>query len=135
MFYDFALTIPAGTAEASPIRQGMDLTHGVIHSVRIIFPPGPRGEVSVQIYDGGHQLYPTNSGGVFNADNIAISFDDYYELLRGKYDLEARGWSPDADYQHVIRIQIGVLESRVALASLRVAKGLDKFFRAIGLKV
>jgi len=135
MFYDYKLTIPAGTTEAAPAEQRMRLTHGVIHTVRLYFPPGPRGEVNVQIYAGNYQLYPTNPGGSFNADNLYIAFDDYYELLRGTYELTAKGWAPDAVYQHVIRVEIGLLESRIALASLRVAKGLDKFFKTLGLKV
>lgn len=135
MFYDFALTIPAGTTEANPATLDMKLTHGVIHTIRLNFPPGPRGEVNVDIYHGGHQLYPTNTGGEFNADNTYITFDDYYELDEAPYKLRARGWAPTADYNHTIRIEIGLLESKIALASLRVAKGLDKFFKALGIKV
>lgn len=135
MFYDFALTIPAGTAQASPAEQVMKLTHGVVHTVRLYFPPGPRGEVNVAIFESGHQVYPTNRGGVFNADNVYISFDDYYELFRAPYRLVAKGWAPDADYEHTVRIELGVIESKIALASLKVARGLEKFLKVIGIGV
>lgn len=135
MFYDFSLTIPAGTAKDSPAERRMKLTHGIIHTFRLYFPPGPRGEVDVTVLEGGHQVYPTNRGGSFNADNLYISFDDYYELTRAPFELVARGWSPDADYSHTVRIEIGLLESRIALASIRMARGLEKFFRTLGIKV
>ena len=135
MFYDFALTIPAGTAKSSPAVQRMKMTHGVIHDVRIYYPPGPRGEVDVAIFEGGHQVYPTNRGGSFNADNVYINFGDYYELFDAPYELTAKGWAPDADYDHTIRIEIGLIESKIALASLTVARGLERFFKAIGIKV
>jgi hypothetical protein len=135
MFYDFALTITAGTTEANPAEQEMKLTHGVIQTVRLFFPPGPRGEVNVAIYHQEHQLYPTNPGGAFNADNVYISFDDYFELFSPPYVLLARGWAPTASYNHTVRIEIGVIESKIALIGLRVAKALDKFFNILGVKV
>ena len=124
MFYDFAVTIPAGTTQASPKEERLKLSHGIIHTFRLYFPPGPRGEVNLAIFDALHQVWPTNSGGAFNADNVYISFDDYYELLNAPYELVAKGWSPSADYSHTIRVEIGLLESKVALAWLRIAKGL-----------
>ena len=135
MFYDFALTITAGKTEASPATQKMKLTHGVIHTVRIYFPPGPRGEVNVAIFEGGSQIYPTNRGGEFNADNLYINFDDFYELFRAPYELVAKGWSPDASYDHTVRIEVGILESRIALASLKLARGLERFLKALGIGV
>lgn len=135
MFYDFDFTIPAGTAQTSPATKRMKLAHGIIHTVRVFFPPGPRGEVSFQVFEGGHQVYPTNQGGVFNADNVYISSEDYYELTRAPYELVAKGWSPSATYDHTVRIQFGLLESKIALATLRIASGMEKFFKALGVKV
>lgn len=135
MFYDFAFTIPAGTLERSPATQRLKLTHGVIHTVRLFFPPGPKGLVSVVVNHGGHQLYPTNPQGQYNAEDVYIAFDDFYPLFAAPYELVARGWSPDAIYAHTITIEIGLLQSKFALAMLRVAAALERFLEFLGLGV
>jgi hypothetical protein len=135
MFYDFTLTIPAGTPAEAPEELELQLSHGIVHTVRLDFPPGPRGEVSIIICDALHQVFPTNEGGVFNADNTYINFNDYYDLTRAPYLLTAKGWSPDADYDHTIHIEIGVLESKMAMAALRVAAALESFISFFSVKV
>ena len=133
MFYDFEITIAAGTTQASPKEVEMKLTHGVIHAVRIDFPPGPRGEVYLAIFQGSIQRYPFNRGGYFRADNTYINFDEYLELKAEPYLLTAKGWSPSATYDHTLHIQIGVIESKIALASLKLATGLEKFLKLVGI--
>ena len=135
MFYDFELTVPAGTPAATPTEVKMQLTHGVVHTVRVDFPPGPRGEVYLAIFQGGVQRYPFNRGGYFRADNTYINFDDYLELTRAPYLLTAKGWAPTAAYDHTLHIEIGLVESRIALASLRLAAGLEKFLKLVGIGV
>jgi hypothetical protein len=135
MFYDFAITIPAGTTESAPVEQELKLTHGVIHRVEVEFYPGPRRYVWIKIFHEEHQLYPTNPDGSFCTDGYTIAFDDYFELFTPPYSLLARGYSPNADYDHVVTVRIGVIESRIALATLRVAKALEKFLKVVGIKV
>ena len=135
MFYDFAITVEKLSTKTSPSEQRLKLTHGVIHAIRLDFPPGPRGEVNLAIYHEEHQLYPTNPGGAFNADNTYITYDDYFELLTAPYELVARGWAPTADYDHTIHIEIGLLESKLALVSLRIAGGIEKLLRFLGIGV
>ena len=133
MFYDFEITITAGTTTASPKVVDMKLTHGVIHAVKIDFPPGPRGEVYLAIFQGGVQRWPFNRGGYFRADNTLINFDEFLELNSEPYILTAKGWSPDANYDHTLHIQIGVIESKIALASLKLATGIEKFLKLVGI--
>ena len=135
MFYDFAITVTAGKTEASPQEQTLKLTHGVIHTVRLDFPPGPRGEVNIALYHEEHQLYPTNLDGAFNADNTYINYDDFFELATAPYFLKARGWAPTANYDHTVHIEVGVMESKLALAMLKLALGMEKFLKMVGIKV
>lgn len=135
MFYDFAFTITKGTTKAAPEEAELHLTHGVIHTVRFDFPPGPRGEVDVVLYHEEHQLYPTNPDGSFNADNTYINYDDFFELTTEPYSLKARGWAPDADYDHTVHIEIGVMESKLAMAMIKLATGMEKFLKMVGIKV
>lgn len=135
MFYNYVLTIPAGTTEEAPVKLEMTLAKGILQTVRLFFPPGPRGEVNVIIEGNSSQIYPSNEEGTFNADNLYINFDDYYEILQPPFRFTAKGWSPTADYEHTIRIQIGVIENRVAVVSIRLAKSFDKFFKLVGVRV
>lgn len=135
MFYDFAITIPAGTLESSPEEIELKLVQGVIHTVRIDIPSGSRGEVHLIILRAEHQLYPTNLDGTFNTDNRYIEFPDVEELNAAPFSLIARGWSPDADYDHTYHIEIGLVESKFALASLKVAQSIEKFMKLLGIGV
>ena len=135
MFYDFAITIPAGTAEDSPVEQELNLTHGIIHRVEVEFYPGPRRYVWVKIFHREHQLWPTNIDGEFRTDGYTIAFDEYEEMFEPPHTLLVRGYSPDADYSHVVTIRIGILKSRAAVMLLNSLKGLMKLFKLMGIKV
>lgn len=134
MFYDFAITIPAGRTEDNPVEEILKLTKGIIHRVEVEFYPGPRRYAWVKIFYHEHQLWPTNPGGSFRTDGYTISFDEYEELKSEPFDLKVKGYSPDANYSHVITVRIGILESRAAILLLTALKGLMKLFRLMGIK-
>lgn len=115
MYYDFSLTIPANTAAAAPTEQQVKLTHGIIHRVEIGFPAGCAGLVHLQIYEGGHQVWPTNKDGSFNTDNYTIPINDFYELFRRPHTLTLSGWNLDDTYGHTLEVRFGILPARVLL--------------------
>lgn len=135
MYYDFAVTIPAGRGLTNPVEEVLELTHGIIHRVEVEFYPGPRRYVWVKLFHLEHQLFPTNPESSFRTDGYTIGFDDYYELKTSPYTLLVRGYSPDADYEHVVTIRIGILESKGAIMLLSALKGLLKLFKVLGIKV
>ena len=135
MFYDFAITIPAGRTEDDPVEEILELNEGVIHRVEVEFYPGPRRYVYLKLFRHEHQLWPTNPDGSFRTDAYTISFDEYYELKGEPLQLLARGYSPDADYDHVVTVRIGIIESKIALLSLKIARGLERFLHYVGIKV
>jgi len=135
VFYDFAITVPAGTAETSPKEERLKLSKGIIHRVEVEFYPGCRRYVEVVIFHGNYQLYPTNRPGAFSTDGYTIAFDDYYELPAETNELVVSCWSPDADYDHVIVVRIGVMESKMVLLLSSVIRGLAKMLRLMGISV
>ncbi|MBA7479976.1 hypothetical protein ES707_15420 [subsurface metagenome] len=135
MFYDFAIKIPKGTKEVAPVEQEFNLTHGIIHRVEVEFYPGPRRYVWVKIFHHEHQLWPTNLDGSFQTDAYTIAFDEYEELLEAPYNLLVRGYSPEADYDHVVTVRIGILESKTVILLLNALKGLMKLSKLMGIKV
>lgn len=135
MFYDFAITIPAGRGEDNPVEEILELNEGIIHRVAVEFYPGPRRYVWVKIFRHEHQVWPTNPDGSFRTDAYTIAFDEYYELKGRPTQLLVRGYSPDADYSHVVTVRIGILESKAAILLLTALKGLMKMFKVMGIKV
>lgn len=135
MFYDFAVTIPAGRGEDNPVEQELDLTHGIIHRVEVEFYPGPRRYAWVKIFYREHQLWPTNLDGSFRTDAYTIAFDEYEEMFEPPHTLLVRGYSPEADYPHVVTVRIGILSSKSALMLLKALKAILKLAELIGIKV
>lgn len=135
MYYDFAITVPLGTPANAPVEQELKLTHGVIHRVEVEFYEGCRRKVSLSLFIGGHQIYPTNPEGRFCTNGYTIAWDDYYELFSEPYALKAVAYSPNAVCPHTLVVRIGLLESEVALAMLRIAKLLTKFMKLVGIGV
>lgn len=135
MFYDFALTIPANTTEASPLEEVVKVTHGVLHRVEIAFPAGCAGLAHLVILHWGFQLYPTNPGGSFASDDYTIPIDDYFELFFAPYTLKLRGYNEDDTYSHTITVRIGVLPEDVAAHVYGKRKKVDraKLYEAFGL--
>jgi len=109
MFYDFSFTIPANTTKKSPLREDINLTHGIIHRVEIGFPAGCAGLVYLQIVQGLHQIWPTNADGSFNTDDYTIAFNEYEDMTTEPFTLTLIGWNLDDTYDHTLEIRIGIL--------------------------
>ena len=133
MFYDFAVTIPAGTTEDDPVEQVLKLTHGVIHRVEVEFPAGCRGYAHLVLLHEEHQLYPTNPDEDFNAEGYTIPIDDYFPLTTEPYSLKAVGWAPDASYNHTITVRIGILPEEIVTPYKETESLFQKFFKLIGV--
>lgn len=109
MFYVYEITTPANTPKENPKETIAKLVRGVIHRVEIMFPPGPSGLLHVQIWRGGHQIYPSVTGQSFASDNETIAFNDFYELKHHPTYLRIITWNEDELYSHMVRVRIGVL--------------------------
>ena len=133
MFYDFAITIPAGTAEASPVEQELDLTHGIIHRVEVQFPVGCMELAHLRLFHRRHQVWPTNIDGSFASDGYIIAFDEHYDFFEPPFDLTAIGWNDDETYQHVITVRIGILPQEIVLPFAGLGGALRRFLKLVGV--
>lgn len=115
MYYDVSFTIPANTAQASPTRQDVKLTRGIIHRVEIGFPGGCAGLAHLQIKRSVHQVWPTNPQGSFNTDGYVIPINEFYELFTEPYILTLVGWNLDDTYPHTLEVRFGILPARVLM--------------------
>ncbi len=113
MFYAFSYTPVVTDTEAAPHVLELRMTAGVIHQVDLLFQSGCSHKIFAQIFDGGHQLWPSNRGQKLRGDATVISFREFYELHPGNSVLTANIWTTlTTDFKEII-IQIGVLPKAV----------------------
>lgn len=113
MFYIFSYTPEITDTEADPHIMDLQLTAGIIHQVDVLFQNGCNHEHFIQIYDGNHQIWPSNVGEKLRGNATVISVREFYKLGRGDNKLTARFWTTlTADFKEVI-IQIGILPLKV----------------------
>jgi hypothetical protein len=102
MLFDYDLTIPAATAQASPASTIVKLTRGTLTRVDVLFPPGCASLVFVRVRDRLHQIVPANPEASLNWDGAIIRSDFELELVDSPYEIILEGWSPDAAYPHTV---------------------------------
>lgn len=109
MFYAFSYTPTGADTATNPHVITMELSAGVIHQVDVIFQNGSNHQIFVQIFDGNHQVWPSNRTEKLRANATIISFRDFYELSAGNAVLKSKIWTTlTSDFKEVI-IQIGIL--------------------------
>jgi hypothetical protein len=113
MFYAFLHTIDEDTY-TYPYSFDMHLTAGVIHQVDVLFQDGCDHNVSVQIYQGNFQLWPSNRGSWMKGNATVVSFREFYHLDPGESLLTAKIalTTGQADAKDVV-IQLGVLPKKI----------------------
>jgi hypothetical protein len=109
MFYDFSFTIPKTATAANRATKDLKLTYGIVNRVTMFWWPGPHGLVHVVITQGGHQVLPTNPDASFNYDNYCHVMDERIPLLVEPYTLRLEGWADGCDYDHEVKVGIGIL--------------------------
>ena len=68
----FPVTIPAGTAKASPQTTNLSFPFRVVRELEVRIPPGPRGEVGFAIGGSGQPVIPVEAGAYLVTDDEII---------------------------------------------------------------
>jgi hypothetical protein len=105
VYYD-RLTIPAGTAKASPVESHLRTAPGRLVLVRLYVPPGPRGEVSLWLLHQRSQVAPVPPSTWDNLDDDVLEFPLDLPLPVNETDLTLVGCSPNANFQHAIDFEV-----------------------------
>jgi len=113
MFYIFSKTPGAAHSKTDPFELEMKLAAGVVHQVDVLFQDGCGHEEFVQIFQGGHQLWPTNRGEYLRGNATVVSFREFLPLGHGDNVLTAKiSTTLTEEFKEVI-IQIGLLPKKV----------------------
>jgi hypothetical protein len=113
MFYSFPYTTVSGDIVSAKHRMEMTLSAGIIHQVDVLFQKDAAHLINVQIYHGGHQLWPSNPGQALKGDATVISFREFYEIKGSFNDLHALIWWEDTETTKEVIINIGILPKKI----------------------
>jgi len=133
VYYDFAFTVPKGTTAALPHEEVVNLVSGIVHRVEIAFPAGCRGTVYLAIYKGLHQVWPTNIDEAFSAEDYTIEIDEAERLPAGPNQFRLVGWTPIAQYDHKLRVRVGILPPEAIMPFAGIGTALKKFLKLVGV--
>ena len=116
MYFVFDKVVAKNTTESNPDTiELLPLAWGIIHEIKVFFPPGCRYSTNVQLLDGLHQVFPTNTGGSASGDGEAVGGLDWYNMEKANHQLFIKAWNTSALYDHQIKIRIGVLPREILL--------------------
>ena len=134
MFYNFAIFVPAGKPEDSPVVQELYLTFGVVHMVIIKGRPGFNGEVKVRLYRFEHQIIPTNPGEAVLPGRFPIIYPEHHFIVNSPYTLKVRAYSPGAKHNHTFELSIGILHPEHFPEYQEERGMLTKFLELVGIR-
>jgi len=117
--------------ETLPKQSVLKVTNGLVYKVEVDFPPGPTGLLKVQIFDGGHQVWPSSSGESFSTDGYCISFDDTFLKLVAPFQFDIYTWNEDTIHSHGVTVRIGMVSSELYMARFLPTYGYKELRRII----
>lgn len=109
MFYEYDLTVPAGTAATSPATTRAILTRGHVTAVHVMFPEGCAGLVRTAADRGASQIWPSNPDDFFKGDDLVIPWREDYPLDDEPLEFILKGWSPVARFAHTVTWRFEVI--------------------------
>lgn len=131
MFYSFSVNVPASTPESGAIEETFKLDYGIVRQVSIIFPAGCASLVHCKIFHREHQVWPTSLDDDFNGDDIAINFNESYELTDAPYELKAVCWSDSTVYDHTLTFRFLILSDEMMTQMQQSAALLQRLRSAL----
>jgi len=111
--YSTTINVNSLTLKSNPKVTRIPITLGLLYHFEVYFPPGPSGLLHVQLFDGAHQVYPSNEGSDYIGDNVTIAFDDLYVKESSPNELIAICWNDDDSFTQEVIIRFSILPRQV----------------------
>lgn len=109
----FQPVITAGTAIATPLVTALAMPPRIVRRIIIRFPPGPQGQVGVQLRSGGVQVIPWSTGTWLVGDGESIPWEPTATLESGAWQLA--GYNLGAfDHTIYLTFELDPVSSRVS---------------------
>ena len=132
MWYRFSAEIPINRAKNNPFVREFKLPEGIVHRIRMRYPPGPRGMVSSAVFLGAAQIFPMEPGEWFVGDNEWIDGTCHVVTKTG-WEWSIRGYSPGTKYVHRVFADLFVLSEEKASPYLILRDFVDIVKKLIGI--
>ena len=116
MIYQATITTLKGPLGFTHLQSTLKVTKGLVYKVEIAFPPGCANLLKVRIFDGGHQMWPSNTNESFHTDGFVISFDDTLLKLAAPFQYTIHTVNEDTIYDHSVTIRIGMVSEELYIA-------------------
>ena len=131
MIYSKYILTPITDYVIQPLQTVLIVTSGLVYKVEVDFPPGPSGLLKLQIFDGGHQVWPSTPGEYFVTDGYCISFDDTFLKLVAPFQFDIYTWNEDTVHAHGVTVRIGMVSSEIYMARFLPTYGYKELRRVI----
>jgi len=100
----FAVTVPLGTAKATPQVSALAMPPRSVRWVEVKTPPGPHGLVGFQLASGGVQMVPINAGQFVTPDGETIRWDLEGQIDSGAWQMIAYN---TGSFDHTLEVRFG----------------------------
>jgi hypothetical protein len=70
----YQITVPAGTLSTAPQSTHIQFSPGTVTDVDIKVPPGPSGNLAINVNSGGNNYIPVNDASFLFPDNDYLSY-------------------------------------------------------------
>lgn len=118
MLYTWDIKVETGVHTVVNKKEvAMRLAHGIITFVSVLFPAGCHTQVHCQIFHREHQIFPSRDTMSIKGDRQPVEWTEYYEMYERPFDLLARLWGVDCNYNHIVTIRIVVLPRKAIVAA------------------
>jgi hypothetical protein len=85
----FQVTVPAGTAKASPVALPLTMPSRIVDQIDITTPPGARGEVGWALGGSGSAVLPVTPGAFMVTDGETVHWTVEEQMDNGAWQLIA----------------------------------------------
>jgi len=131
--YVAELTVPAGTPEDLPVRTELEVKDPIIVRFEFHFPDGVCTLALCRVLYGIKQLCPLPEGAWLTGNNETVGVLEHHELPELPAILVFEGCSPDARYDHVLRLRVVAVRKEIARPWDPLARIIRGLGRLIGM--
>jgi len=132
--YVATLTIPANTAESSPVSTTVELWEEVLDQIIILIPPGHYALAGLKVYYGDEQILPKPAGSWLRGDNVVITAKMRWRLPDRPTRLRLEGYNVDVKYQHSFYLYFITMNEEEVYWWRSIRDFVKAFRRLVGLK-
>lgn len=108
MWYRFSAEIPLNRLRTNPYVREFTVPEGVVHRVRMRYPPGPRGMVSSAVFLGAAKIFPMDESEWFVGEDEWVEGTCHVVTRKG-WHWSIQGYSPGTANAHTVYVDLFVL--------------------------